>query len=216
MGWQVTREEALASVEQSMEEGLIINHFYDSNTEVICQCRCDNCVIFGAQKAIAGQGDAVFAQSDYILTLDKEKCIQCGACIERCPMEAIIFGDDGYPQMGPECAICGQCAYVCPAQARVLELKPIEQQIDFPSNVVEDWNEKVIYRRMKGMLYDFLPGETVPASELVAHAAAIYSSGDMGTNVLPKAEGPLMTQAAAAATAEAKTQPAGTAVAVSE
>lgn len=216
VGWQVTREEALASVEQSMEEGLIINHFYDSNTEVICQCRCDNCAIFGAQQAIAGQGDAVFAQSDYILTLDKEKCIQCGACIERCPMEAITFGDDGYPQMGPECAICGQCAYVCPAQARVLELKPIEQQIDFPSNVVEDWNEKAIYRRMKGSLYDFLPGETVPASELVAHAAAIYSSGDMGTNVLPEAEGPLMTQAAAAATAEAKTQPAGTAVAVSE
>ena len=117
--------------------------------------------------------------------------------------------------MGPECAICGQCAYVCPAQARVLELKPIEQQIDFPTNVVEDWNEKAIYRRMKGTLYDFLPGETVPASELVAQTLALYSSGDEGTNVLPEAEGPLMTQVQAAASAAARKQPAGTAAAAS-
>ena len=68
-----------------MEEGLVIQHFYDSNTEVICQCRCDQCAILGPQKALAGQGDAIFCQSDYRLVLDKDACIQCGACIERCP-----------------------------------------------------------------------------------------------------------------------------------
>lgn len=206
VGWQVTRDEALRSVEQSMEEGMVIQHFYDSNTEVICQCRCDQCAILGPQKALAGQGDAIFCQSNYRLVLDKDACIQCGACIERCPMEAITFGDDGYPQMGPECMVCGQCAYVCPAGARQLELKPIEQQIDFPTNVVNDWNEKAIYRRMKGYLYDFLPGETVAADTLVAQALATYAEGRLGENVLPQPEGTLTREVKAAADAEAKKQ----------
>ena len=210
VGRQVTKDEAMASVQQSMEEGLVIEHFYDSNTEVICQCRCDQCAILGPQKALAGQGDAIFAQSDYKLTLDKDKCIQCGACIERCPMEAITFGEDGYPQMGPECAVCGQCAYVCPAGARVLELKPVEQQIDFPHNVVDDWNKKAIYRRMKGSLYDFLPSDTVSADEMFARSIAKYGSGIDGTSKLPKADGPLMTQATAEAKALDQKQPAAT------
>lgn len=53
-----------------------------------------------------GRGDAVFCQPNYTLELDKDACVQCGACIERCPMFVISFGDDCYPQMGPECAIC--------------------------------------------------------------------------------------------------------------
>lgn len=35
VGRQVTRVEALDSVQQSMEEGLIIEHYYDANTEVL-------------------------------------------------------------------------------------------------------------------------------------------------------------------------------------
>ena len=203
VGWEVTRDEALASVKQSMEEGLVIQHFYDSNTEVICQCRNDQCAILTPQKALAGTGDAIFCQSNYKLVLDKDVCIQCGACIERCPMECITFGEDGYPQMGAECAVCGQCAYICPAYARTLELKPIEQQIDFPHNVVDDWNGKAVYRRMKGYLYDFLPGDTtVAAEDLYDQILATYSEGRIGESVLPTPEGTLIREVNAARAAE--------------
>jgi NAD-dependent dihydropyrimidine dehydrogenase PreA subunit len=158
VGRQVTREEAMASVQQSVEDGLVIQHFCTNDTEVICQCRCDYCAILTPQKALAGVGDATYAMSNYTLALDKDSCIQCGACIDRCPMEAITFGDDGYPQMGPECVCCGQCAYICPGKARVLEPKPLEEQVLQTANVGEDWIEKAIYRRMKGTIEDFLPG----------------------------------------------------------
>ncbi len=204
VGWQVTREEALASVEQSMEEGLVIQHFYDANTEVICQCRCDQCAILTPQKAIAGAGDAIYCQSNYRLVLDKDTCLQCGACIERCPMEAITFGDDGYPQMAPECAVCGQCACVCPAYARTLEVKPVEEQIDYPENVPDDWNKKAVYRRMKGYLYDFLPSEPVAAETLYDQILHMDQTGIVRESVLPQAEGALMREPVAEASAQAQ------------
>ena len=103
-----------------------------------------------------GVGDAVLAMSNYTLELDKDACLQCGACIERCPMHSITFGDDGYPQMDAACARCGQCAVVCPAQARKLVAKPKDEQLDLPENVLDDWYEKGKYRAMKGTLYDFV------------------------------------------------------------
>ncbi len=158
IGREVTRDEAMANVQQSMDDGMVIQHFYSNDTEVICQCRCDHCSILTPQKALHGVGDSMYAASNYILELNKDTCIQCGACIERCPLEAITFGDDGFPQMATECAVCGQCAYICPAGARQLTPKPIEEQLDMPSSVGADWFEKAIYRRMNGTLWDFLPG----------------------------------------------------------
>ncbi len=199
VGRQVSREEAMDSVQQSVDEGMIIEHYYDANTEVICQCRADHCGVLGPQKALAGQGDAVFCQSNYTLELDKDACVQCGACIERCPMFAISFGDDGYPQMGPECAICGQCAYICPANARVLKPKPIEQQIVFEPDTIRDNQEKAIYRRMKGHLFDFLPSDPVPYTEVLDRAMHTYANGSIGENEAAERTEPLMWQTAAAA-----------------
>ena len=73
-------------------------------------------------------------------------------------------------------------------------------------NVVDDWNEKAIYRRMKGYLYDFLPGETVSADELVAQTLAIYSEGRLGEHELPQVDGALTREVKAASDAEAKRQ----------
>ena len=155
-GYEVTKEEARASVQQSADEGMVIEHFYGKGSEVICQCHSDSCFLLGALRSVDGVGDAVLAMSNYTLELDKDACLQCGACIERCPMHSITFGDDGYPQMDAACARCGQCAVVCPAQARKLVAKPKDEQLDLPENVLDDWYEKGKYRAMKGTLYDFV------------------------------------------------------------
>lgn len=42
--------------------------------------------------------------------LDKEKCINCGLCIEGCKMDIRHVGDH-------ECIQCGECISVCPVQA---------------------------------------------------------------------------------------------------
>lgn len=155
-GEPITKEEAIAIIERSIDEGLVVEHFYGKGAEVICQCHVDTCFLLGAMKSIGGMGDAVPTMSNYMLELDKDACIKCGTCLERCPLHAVTFGDDGFPQMDMTCARCGQCALKCPAGARVLRAKPAEEQLELPENVCDDWYKKGLYRAMKGTLYDFV------------------------------------------------------------
>ena len=46
-----------------------------------------------------------------------DKCIQCGACVAACPVNAIEF-KGGKVVIDPEkCISCGTCAAVCPVGA---------------------------------------------------------------------------------------------------
>ena len=48
-----------------------------------------------------------------------EECINCGACIDVCPEEAITEGDE-ISVIDPEkCTDCGSCVEVCPTDAIV-------------------------------------------------------------------------------------------------
>lgn len=57
------------------------------------------------------------------------RCVQCGICVETCPMGVI-----GMKQQGPEllhemCIRCGQCVAVCPEGALDHALVPLEKQV---------------------------------------------------------------------------------------
>jgi len=48
-----------------------------------------------------------------------EECINCGACIDECPVEAISEGDE-ISVIDPKlCTDCGACVEVCPVDAIV-------------------------------------------------------------------------------------------------
>jgi len=50
----------------------------------------------------------------------EERCIQCGACVEACPEEALTWKDGGLDTDRSRCNGCGTCVSVCPAGAREL------------------------------------------------------------------------------------------------
>ncbi|MGD2201651.1 MAG: electron transfer flavoprotein subunit alpha [Candidatus Bathyarchaeota archaeon] len=54
--------------------------------------------------------------SDFPITLDKEKCTNCGLCIQSCPFAAIKMGED-YPEILDNCRLCGECVEACPQDA---------------------------------------------------------------------------------------------------
>ena len=48
-----------------------------------------------------------------------EDCINCGACKDECPVEAISEGEDIYVIDADTCIDCGACAGACPVEAPV-------------------------------------------------------------------------------------------------
>lgn len=65
------------------------------------------------------------------MTVDKNKCISCGACIAECPVRIISDGAGRLPAVEPQaeqlCIRCGHCVAVCPYAALSLESCPVEQ-----------------------------------------------------------------------------------------
>lgn len=45
-----------------------------------------------------------------------DACIQCGACVDTCPVEAISEGEGKYV-ISDACISCGACVDSCPADA---------------------------------------------------------------------------------------------------
>ena len=54
------------------------------------------------------------------VTIDKEKCTGCGACVDACPVDALELADDK-AKVDPEtCIDCGTCVDECPVEAITL------------------------------------------------------------------------------------------------
>ena len=76
-----------------------------------------------------------------LITVDKEKCLRCGICVETCPSCILALGEDG-----PECVVergcmsCGQCVAVCPVGALDNKYAPLESMrpITKPTLSAED------------------------------------------------------------------------------
>ena len=50
--------------------------------------------------------------------INKDLCIGCGACIEVCPVDALIFSEDGKVECKEaDCIDCGACIGSCPTEA---------------------------------------------------------------------------------------------------
>jgi len=59
----------------------------------------------------------------YNAKIDPELCIQCGDCVDRCPMDAIAEFDETVEVTADKCVGCGVCVSVCPEGA--IDLKEV-------------------------------------------------------------------------------------------
>jgi ferredoxin len=61
------------------------------------------------------------------LRVDADKCVQCGECAEKCPVNAITL--DPFPQVGEDCFICLKCVRECPEKAFPFDAHAAEERI---------------------------------------------------------------------------------------
>jgi Pyruvate/2-oxoacid:ferredoxin oxidoreductase delta subunit len=131
-GRRLSKEEAKALARWADREGLM--HTGDSEWQTqglhaICNCCACDCYPFRAAQELGSKG--VWPRSRYVAAYDRERCILCGACVNRCHFGAFYHDGstvevDGQTrqdvQFDPErCWGCGLCADTCPAEAIVME-----------------------------------------------------------------------------------------------
>lgn len=52
------------------------------------------------------------------VTVDKDTCIRCGACVSTCPVGSLSMDADGKAECDAAvCIDCGACVSVCPVSA---------------------------------------------------------------------------------------------------
>ncbi len=120
-----------------------------------CSCCCG--ILHGPKLAGLDMSTKGPQKSNYRAVIDEEKCTACGACIRRCPVDAISEGPKRLPlacpcgvlpEMRPgksvvdrdKCIGCGVCVIGCPEDAIVMEPVPEEEWFHVPSCMAE-WEE---------------------------------------------------------------------------
>jgi ferredoxin len=152
MAKEVSRAQMHDNLAASREQGLVLcADNVRKNVSFICHC-CGCCcnVLLGVSRF--GYPNTVVS-SNYIAQVDQEECIECGTCIEACPINAIDTGNEDGPPVVDEslCLGCGVCVLNC--QSESLRLIPRERRMFTP----EDTFERVILQSLEqGTLQNLL------------------------------------------------------------
>lgn len=111
-------DELLRVLDRTEKLGLI--HLADNvknNPAFICHC-CGCCC--GALRSINEHGVAAVQPSNFIASIDTEKCSGCGICAGRCHIHALTVDRAATVETG-RCLGCGVCIQACPQGAITLE-----------------------------------------------------------------------------------------------
>ncbi len=120
----ISKEEIKKIAREAAELGLV--HMTDNNMEnsnILCSC-CECCCgnLTGLTRL---DNPRAIAKANYISNIDKELCVACGTCIERCKFNAITVNDFAHVNTD-KCVGCGLCAVTCPEDA--ITMKRLERE----------------------------------------------------------------------------------------
>ena len=159
------REEATKLLTELGKQGHVNLAFYGFTMfaeapQFIGTCNCCSCccgILHGPKLAGLDMSTKGPQRSNYRAVIDEEKCTACGACIKRCPVDAISEGPKRLPLACPcgrvpelrpgksqvdrdKCIGCGVCVIGCPENAIVMEPVSEEEWFHVPSSMGE-WEE---------------------------------------------------------------------------
>jgi len=130
MGRQIPLDEAIEILEKCREQGLVTQPATSQNPSGMCNCCGDCCGVLKAINQHPHPASIVF--SNHLITSDKNACIGCEACLERCQMDALALDEEGLIHISEKrCIGCGLCVSTCPTGALILVDKP-EKELRLP------------------------------------------------------------------------------------
>jgi len=116
----ISKEEARQRIEEAEKAGLVHNYANSPDRYIDLLCNCCGCHCFMLRGAKRSPLPSQFVIANWVITIDNDACIGCGACIDRCWMEALKMDGDSVVRDFNRCIGCGICRYVCPTDAMLL------------------------------------------------------------------------------------------------
>jgi Pyruvate/2-oxoacid:ferredoxin oxidoreductase delta subunit len=156
-GKEVSAEEALDIAAMTRDNCMVhIGDNVKNNVSYICHCCGCHC---GQLRAINYNGirNAVHT-SNYLASVDEDKCKACGRCVKHCPVMAIEvkaadFGKASAQVDEELCLGCGVCSVACKNKA--MDMKEREKRVFTPEDSMERLVRAAVERgTIHHMLFD--------------------------------------------------------------
>ena len=116
----ISREEARRRLDEAEEAGLVHNYANSQDRYIDLLCNCCGCHCFLLRAAKRSPLPSEFVIANWVINIDDDACVGCGACIDRCWMEALRINGDLVVRDSNRCIGCGICRCVCPSDAMKL------------------------------------------------------------------------------------------------
>jgi ferredoxin len=119
----ISKEEARQRIDEAEKAGLVHNYANSQDRYIDLLCNCCGCHCFLLRAAKRSPLPSQFVIANWVINIDDDACVGCGACIDRCWMEALKMEGDLVMRDFNRCIGCGICRYVCPSDAMKLVLR---------------------------------------------------------------------------------------------
>jgi electron transport complex protein RnfB len=119
----IPKEEARQRIDEAEKAGLVHDYANSEERYIDLLCNCCGCHCFILRAAKRSSSPSQFVIANWVINIDDDACVGCGACIDRCWMEALKMEGDLVVRDFNRCIGCGICRYVCPSDAMQLVLR---------------------------------------------------------------------------------------------
>ncbi len=137
----ISREEALDVIDKAEKAGLVhMTYNIQQGHSFVCNC-CPCCcgLLRGLNDYDAPY---IIASGTLYAEIDSDLCTSCGICAEeRCPTTAISENEGVFSVNRQRCIGCGACVPTCPAEAIEMLPRPDDERQPAPGNLLK-WSMK--------------------------------------------------------------------------
>jgi Na+-translocating ferredoxin:NAD+ oxidoreductase RNF subunit RnfB len=125
-GRAIEKAEALEIARLNQADGLVLQPSNTRKVDFVCACCGCCCGMLAIQKALPKPLE--FWATNFSAAVDADLCTGCGACVERCQVDAVTIDETrGLAVLDLDrCIGCGNCVVTCPTGAVALMKKDRE------------------------------------------------------------------------------------------
>lgn len=136
LGRSISQEEAIDILHKAVDAGLVIQPGNAQKPINICLCCSCCCQVLKNLKTLDEPAKVV--NSNYYAAVEEENCTACGACADRCQMDAIEIGDVAKVKT-ERCIGCGLCVAACAFEAVKMKAKEASEKLVPPKNIMDTY-----------------------------------------------------------------------------